>query len=359
MFVTVAQAASALGLSSRHVRRMVGTGKLVAHPADTNLVAIDSVARAISSSQGAARFTAVSCNGKLSPVDSWRVLGRRRPAIKAVGPFVATTDTSISATCPVSCPFKAHGCYASSGLTRFSAERLDREARGFTAEQVIAEEVQQIDRAFGGGRIPQDGARGGRDLRLHVGGDVGSTIGAYMLGGEAERWVERCGGAPWTFTHAWREIPREAWGSAISVLASVERAEDIEVARAAGYAAAITLEQFPSDRAFRLPGTTARIIPCPAETRGRTCVECRLCLDDQRLLAIGAAVAFAVHGPAAKRARERLFKLRVARNSPEASQPPPQRRDVPGRAEEEPGLGQIERARGNNSNEAANRGGAE
>lgn len=341
MFVTVAQAARALGLSSRHVRRMVGTGRLVAHPADTNLVAIESVARAISSSQGAARFTAVSCNGKLSPVDSWRVLGRRRPAIKAVGPFVATTDTSISATCPVSCPFKAHGCYASSGLTRFSAERLDREARGFTAEQVIAEEVQQIDRAFGGGRIPQDGARGGRDLRLHVGGDVGSTIGAYMLGGEAERWVERCGGAPWTFTHAWREIPREAWGSAISVLASVERAEDIEGARAAGYAAAIALEQFPSDRAFRLPGTTARIIPCPAETRGRTCVECRLCLDDKKLLERNVAIAFALHGPGAKLAREQLVQPRLEKNGRAVSPRP----------------GESNSARGNKRRGAVGRGG--
>lgn len=341
LFVMVAEAARALGLSPRQVRRMVAAGKLVGHAVDPDLVAVAGVAAAISPSHGAARFTAVSCNGKLSPVDSWRVPGRTRPAIKAAGPFVATTDASISATCPGNCPFKANGCYASSGLTRFPAERLDAAAKGFTAEQVIAEEVQQIDRAFRGGPIPQDGARGGRDLRLHVSGDVRSTIGAYMLGDEAERWVQRRGGASWTYTHAWREIPHEAWRSAISVLASVERPEDIEVARAAGYAAAITLEQFPSDRAFRLSGTTARMIPCPAETRGRTCVECRLCLDDKKLLERDIAIAFALHGPGAKLAREQLVQLRLENNGRAVSPRP----------------GEFSSARGNKRRGAVGRGG--
>ena len=223
-------------------------------------------------------------------------------------PFVSTTDVSIAATCRDACPFKGGGCFAEAGFTRFMARRLDAAAEGLTADQVIAEEAQLIDTAFKGGRVPQDGARGGRDLRLHVGGDVGSTLGARLLAGAAARWRDRGGGAVWSFTHAWREVPREAWGP-ISVLASVERPEDIEAARAAGYAAALVVDRFPSARAFTLPGSDTKIVPCPAETRSKTCVECRLCLDADKLLDRNVAIAFEAHGPTARRAREALVDL--------------------------------------------------
>src|SRR5262249_7514854 len=78
---------------------------------------------------------------------------------------------------------KGSGCFAEAGFTRFMARRLDAAAEGLAADQVIAEEAQLIDAAFKGGRVPQDGARGGRDLRLHVGRDVGSALGARPLAG--------------------------------------------------------------------------------------------------------------------------------------------------------------------------------
>jgi hypothetical protein len=113
-----------------------------------------------------------------------------------------------------------------------------------------------------------------------------------------------------TFTHNWREIPRSLWGSAINVLASVERAEDIEVARQAGYAAAIVVAEFPSKRAFPLPGSSARIVPCPAEanddpTKNVTCASCRLCLD-RDLLGLNRAIGFEAHGPQARQVRKQL-----------------------------------------------------
>ena len=190
------------------------------------------------------------------------------------------------------------------------ATELDAAARGYTADQVIAEEARLIDGAFRGGGIPQDGAKGGRDLRLHVGGDVTTNAQARQLAAPGLRWGIRGGGAVWTFTHSWRDVEREAWGDGISVLASVERPEDIEVAREKGYAAAIVVDHFPSEKAFSLPGTTSLIIPCPYETRGTTCVECRLCLDDRDLLKRNAAIAFEAHGPGAKQVREALVQLR-------------------------------------------------
>jgi ParB-like chromosome segregation protein Spo0J len=256
-----------------------------------------------------------SANRKLSPVGTEPA--EQRPRLSPMKPYMATTAVSIEATCPSSCPFKSapgvpQGCYSDAGFSRIKMQRLDEGARGLTPDEVTAEEARQIDDAFGGGPIPQDGARGGRDLRLHVGGEVSSTAGAKLLAKAAAWWRARGGGAVFSYTHRWKEIPRSAWGEAISVLASVERPEDIEAARKRGYAAAIVVEDFPSDEAFSLPGTNAKVIPCPAETRGTNCAECRLCLD-RDLLEMNAAIAFKVHGRQAEQAREALVQINLGR----------------------------------------------
>lgn len=271
-------------------------------------------ARPKTDARDGARFTEKSSNTILARVEVVPAgKGGGRPKLIVRPPFVSSTSTSIKSTCPDTCPLKANGCYVTSGRMAFGAQTLDREAMGRTPEEVIAEEVRLIDGAFGGGRIPQDGAKGGRDLRVHVAGDVGSTAGARLLAGAAERWIARGGGRPWIYTHWWREIPREAFGRTLSVLASVERVEDIDVAREAGYAAAIIVEKFPSERAFRLPGTTMKIIPCPGETsRKIPCVKCRLCLEPD-LLALGAAIGFQARGAGARKVERTLVQLRLSK----------------------------------------------
>lgn len=145
----------------------------------------------------AARFVPVSYNRKLAPVERLPTGSRPRP--RARGPFVSTTGVSIATTCSAACPFKGRGCFAEAGFTRFTARKFDAAARGLTVGQIIAEEVRLIDGAFDAGRIPQDGARGGHDLRLHVGGDVGSALGPQFLAGAAGRRRDRGGGAVWSF----------------------------------------------------------------------------------------------------------------------------------------------------------------
>lgn len=267
-------------------------------------------------------------NRKLSPV-VWQDVaeGRKRP--KALRPFVALTYAAIEPTCPSSCKFKTdadgpHGCFVDAGFpTKKLSAQLNAAALGLTPEQVIAEEAWAIDRLFGGGPVPQDGARGGRDLRIHVGGDVASEAGARMLAGAAARYVRRGGGAVWTFTHHWREVPRSAFGC-ISVLASCESLQDVLEARARGYAVAIVVDTFPggtrkafdpaslfepSSEAAKLEGL--RMLPCPAETRtDTTCADCRLCLD-RDLAKLGLGIAFSVHGGQAQRAREQLVQIRT------------------------------------------------
>lgn len=255
----------------------------------------------------AVSFTPATVNRKLAPIDLQPTKQRPRPVPR--GPFVASTASSIQATCPEACIFKRrrgvrHGCYSDSGFTRIAGAKMD-EAGGYVrADEVAVAEAGAIDRAFKGGRIPQDSARGGRDLRLHVGGDVRTTRSATVLGEAATRWVARGGGTVWTYTHAWRTVPRSAWGSSIQVIASVERAEEIDEARRLGYPAAIVLEALPDDgRAFALEGE--KVVPCPFESKGTTCAGCRLCLD-RDLGALGITIGFAIHGRDSVAARRSL-----------------------------------------------------
>ncbi|XXT18810.1 hypothetical protein WME94_52145 [Sorangium sp. So ce429] len=209
---------------------------------------------------------------------------------------MSTTEASIAAASP----FKGIGCFAEG--------KLDAAARRLTVDQIVADDVRLIGGALAR-RIPRHGARGGRDLQLHVGGDGGSAAGVRLLAGAAARWRDRGRGAVWPFGHAWREVPRDAWGS-ISVLASVEKPHDIQAARVAGDAATV-VDEFPSDEAFSLPEANAKIVPCPAQKRSKTRVECRLCLDADELARRDIAIALEAHGPTARRAREALVQQLV------------------------------------------------
>lgn len=222
-------------------------------------------------------------------------------------PYCAETYASISATCP-ECTFRDAGCYAQAGFTGHLVRSLDRAATDVGADNAAAEEAGLLDLAQNAGPIPQDGARGGRDLRLHASGDVRTSAGASSLGAAASRWVARGGGAVWTYTHAWRQVPRAAWGAVINVLASVEHPSDVWQAHRRGYAAAIVVPSHPSERAYSLGGVT--VVPCPYETRSVTCVRCRLCLNADGLRDRGTAIGFAVHGQHHKRAQRQLQVVR-------------------------------------------------
>lgn len=120
------------------------------------------------------------------------------------------------------------------------------------------------------------------------------------------------GGSVWTYTHRWVDIDRDAWGSSISVLASVENIEFAHHARKLGYAPALVVDKFASDKAHTLREgkRSLKVIPCPAQTRGTTCVECRLCLD-RDLHTMNVAIGFSVHGVEAAKARRRLPVLKA------------------------------------------------
>jgi hypothetical protein len=228
---------------------------------------------------------------------SHRSEGARAPAVSAVevsenrklGPVSATYVSQRS--CPPDCPLLLGGCYAEWGHTGVHARRLNRST--VTSPLALArEEARAIDRLSGA-----------RDLRLHVVGDARTEAAARLLAESAERYVLRGGGRSkvWTYTHAWRTVSRAAWGASVSVLASCEGPGQVEQARARGYAAALVVPSFRQEAAYDHDGV--RLLPCPEQTRGVRCSDCRLCLDDHRLHRAGLTIGFALHGAGAARAR--------------------------------------------------------
>lgn len=258
------------------------------------------------------KFHPVSLNSKLAPVRWVKEPGAIRARPEAMSVKVSSTYAPIEQSCPPSCAFfnAASGtdmrpCYADSGFTRFGVRKLEAHAKGKTPEDIARAEARAIDRAFHGKQIPQDGYRGkGRDLRLHVAGDCRTDEAARILGEAAGRWRARGGGAVWTYTHAWRTVERASWGAAVQVYASVEKPEDVALARARGYAAAIVVDAFRTDgKTYMLDDV--RVLPCVAETHEATCADCRVCLD-RDLFSLGLTIAFAAHGLGAPEVKRRL-----------------------------------------------------
>jgi hypothetical protein len=208
----------------------------------------------------------------------------------------AATTYAAQTSCPTSCPFFAGGgCYAENGsIGKFVTAPLNRAANAVEhdAVDVAKAEAAAIDKMK---VVP------GEDLRLHTVGDCATDEAAQVVAAACARYRARGGGPIWTYTHAWRDVARESWGE-VSVLASCETAADVALAKARGYATQITVEGFVSDRRHALKAVEGEkaagvdVLPCPEQTRGVTCTDCRLCFDDAKLRDRGYSIAFETHG---------------------------------------------------------------
>lgn len=199
-------------------------------------------------------------------------------------------------TCPRQCPFLGNGCYAEQGPLGFTTRRMNR---ADTTDRVKLARLEAL--AIGE-------LSGTRPLRLHVVGDSTTRTGTKVLAKASEKYMAKHDEKVWTYTHAWRQVPRSDWG-AVSVLASCESPVDVAAAHERGYAAALVVPEFNGDKAFDIGGGF-KAIPCPNQTRGRTCAECKLCLDGERLRENKLVIAFAAHGPMKKAVRYALEVLR-------------------------------------------------
>ncbi len=200
------------------------------------------------------------------------------------------------ASCPTTCKFQGSGCYAESGMTAFTTRRLN-ESHLTDANEIAHAEALEIAKLTG--RYP---------LRVHVVGDARTDNAARILSIAMSKHQQKHGMPAWTYTHAWRTVRRTSWGNA-NVQASCETAEDVVHANYRGYATALVVDRFESDKAY----TTAdgsKIIPCPQQTgRAKTCDDCRLCMNGlESRRAKGVSIGFAVHGGQHKLAASALIQ---------------------------------------------------
>ncbi len=214
---------------------------------------------------------------------------------------IAATYTGTDRTC-AGCPHKGTGsCYYESGFrTRGLNARLNSAAKEQKASRlrIARAEARAIDGLLTSGKVKN------RPLRIHVGGDAPTPAAARLISAAARRFTERVEAPAYTYTHAWRDVPRDAW-QGVSVLASVESVADAKLALSRGYAPAIIVDHFEGDRASTVDGV--RLSPCPAQTKDDvSCADCRLCMDADKLVSMKAAVAFAAHGTQARKTREIL-----------------------------------------------------
>jgi hypothetical protein len=217
----------------------------------------------------------------------------------------AAVTYASQATCPDECPFRNSGCYAESGPLSWSVTSKLNRASATDPVAIAQAEAAAID------TLPAD-----RDMRLHGVGDSATRRGTRALAAAVGRYLDRAkkvlvrgtaaAARVWTYTHAWRKVPRSDWGRT-SVLASCESAAEAKDAMKRGYAAALVVDAFESEGVYEEGGV--RVLPCPNQTRGAVCTSCRLCFDDDRLREAGLVIAFVAHGNGKRRVAEKVRRI--------------------------------------------------
>jgi len=201
----------------------------------------------------------------------------------------AATYAPIKQTCPSNCKLRNNGCYAQSGNVGFQVSRLEREMDGLGGD-VLA--IMEGDEIYEKARLVYQG----HPLRLHVSGDATTNFRAAQMARGAAVWP----GPVWSYTHAWRDVSRKSWGI-VSVLASCESASEVAEALDAGYAPALVVSHHPADGRATRNEDGIKMIPCPSQTRNVSCADCKLCWDDEMLIAQRACITFSAHGSTKKR----------------------------------------------------------
>lgn len=205
-------------------------------------------------------------------------------------------------TCPTECPLYGKGCYARGRIFGIP-ERLGTEDTDDYAA------VRALGARTGPGALPRGGL-----FRANVSGDVLLADGTLDIGyvnALSDVATARPDADVFTYSHAWRRddvTPDMAPG--VTVNASCETVDDIERATAAGWPTVLE-EPFPAGDPRSLIGQTIagrKVVQCPAQTRGLTCEQCRLCARPERK----STVAFALHGSGSRIAARQVTAARDA-----------------------------------------------
>lgn len=209
------------------------------------------------------------------------------------------TYASQASTCPDSCPLKptlddkgkvikTNGCYANGTMVAMQSAKLNQ-AQKQDPMEAQKQEVKAIE-----------GLSGNLDLRVHVVGDCVDDAHARALSKAMAKHRQKKGKAAWTYTHNWRKIQAKSWQGE-SVLASCDSLSQVKEANKLGYSAAVIVDSFDSPKVYTKDGI--KLLPCLYQTKGIQCVDCRLCLNSNKLARLGLTIAFVPHGGGKAKAR--------------------------------------------------------
>lgn len=222
-----------------------------------------------------------------------------------LGTSVATTTLPILSTCSTECmhhPDREATCYAYQGPMMWHQKRMEKE--GLTQWEIANLEYAQVS------TIPA-----GRLVRLHV---AGEWISKAHIKSVAKAVKARALKA-WSYTHKWNQFKATDF-KGMSVLASCETVADTVKAWMKGYAPALVVSKFERETAYPLrypdtypSGSDSGMmgIPCPAQTRNRTCEECQLCLKTDWLRNTQHVILFEPHGSRGRKLAEKLVQIEM------------------------------------------------
>lgn len=189
---------------------------------------------------------------------------------RKLGDNVATLSRPVGPTCPKSCPFLGHGCYAER-MTRYTSVR-NAWREGLDVDPVkLGAELLALPKRF-------------RALRIHVGGDFleesGRVDRRYLAGLLRALRRVRDGKRKlpaWVYTHAWQDMAehkRYLELAGVQVFASVHNEREATLAELLGY-------RLAWDAASKLHDSTpvrdSRGLTCPEQRKGVSCEDCGYC----------------------------------------------------------------------------------
>lgn len=222
-----------------------------------------------------------------------------------LGTSVVTTTLPIRATCSTDCmhhPDREGTCYAYNGPMMWHQRRM--ESKIDPSFDIGGMEANQLDAS----------AKPGSLVRLHV---AGEWIDAAHVK-RVVRVVKSKSLRAWSYTHKWRKFKATSF-KGLSILASCDSLQDAVQAWIKGYAPALVVAKFESDKAYPLlikdslhPGgydSGLSGIPCPAQTRHVTCEECKLCLKTDWLHDTQHVILFEAHGSRGRKLAAKLIQI--------------------------------------------------
>jgi hypothetical protein len=216
------------------------------------------------------------------------------------------SDSRVDATyvsmnsCPEDCVLRGAGCYAETSYVGIVARRLNSECNKCDARELARAEARAINSAYKGKDIPKNTL-----LRLHVVGDSRTISGTQIINKAIGNWLSRGGKVAYSYTHCWKDIPRELWNN-VSMLASIDKPEQANLALELGYVPSLVVSEHISKSPYLVDNSDVKWIPCPAQTKGACCADCQLCCKSDYLFKRNYGITFSAHG-----VRKNVIKRRL------------------------------------------------